>query len=41
MVLYCIKDKIISDKSEEIEVLNVKLDNDVQNYLDVEEKEWI
>jgi len=39
MVLYCIKDIIISDKSEEIEVLNVKLDNDVQNYLDVEEKE--
>ena len=30
------KSKIISDKSGEIEVLNVKLDDAVQNYLDVE-----
>ena len=30
------RSKIISDKSGEIEVLNVKLDDDVQNYLDVE-----
>ena len=30
------RSKIISDKSGEIEVLNVKLDQDVQNYLGVE-----
>lgn len=30
------RSKIISDKSGEIEILNVKLDSDVQNYLDVE-----
>lgn len=30
------KSKIISDKSGEIEILNVKLDDDVQNYLGIE-----